>query len=213
LTTCLSKHLEGSVHAPNATGNLHQGGDDGRAAEEPGEGGATAASEPEATGEFRPAGLGEEIRGGMVDRGVWGLHIGAAAGGAIDREAHREDRHQADGGQQTGGVGVFREPQGAGEGEGPKEEEAMGHPHLQTPPIGREGRAVGRQGVEESLREIAAVDGSRQVADTGVGHRGDGHGGGGKGCLWWFGNGDGSVAGFNHVEQQGHGHGRPKDSH
>ena len=126
-----------SIDTPNTTGNLHQGGDDGRAAKEPGKGGTAATAEPEATGEFGPAGLGEEIRRRIVDGGVGRLHVGAAAGGAINREAHREDRHQADRGQQAGSVCVFREAQGTGEGKGAEQEETVGHAHLQPPPIGR----------------------------------------------------------------------------
>ena len=166
----------GSADAPDATGDVRQGGLDGGAAEEPGEGGATAAAQPEAAGEFGPAGLGEQVGGGIVDGGVGRLHVGAAAGGAVDRQADGEDRHQADGGEQAGGAGELGGAQGTAVGEGAVEEVAVGHAHFQTPPVGREGRPVGRQGVQEGLGEVAAVDGGGQIADGRVGHGGHGHG-------------------------------------
>jgi len=85
-----------SVDAPDTTGDIHQWRNQGRAAQEPGEGGTTAATEPEATGKFGPAGFGEQVGGGIVDGDVRGLDVGAIAGRALDRQAHREDRHQTD---------------------------------------------------------------------------------------------------------------------
>ena len=98
-----------SAHAPNATGDLHQGSHDGGAGEEPGEGGTAATAEPEAAGELSPAGLGEQVGGRVVDGGVSGLHVRPVAGSSVDGEANGQDGNQADGGQQPCGACVLGE--------------------------------------------------------------------------------------------------------
>ena len=54
--------------APNASSNLEQILDVNGVVEEPGEDGATAATEPEPTGEIGPAVAGEQVGGGILNR-------------------------------------------------------------------------------------------------------------------------------------------------
>ena len=66
--------------------------------------------------------------------------------------------------------------QGTGEGKRTKKEETMGHAYLKAATVRREGRAIGREGIDKCLGEIAAVHRCGQIADSGVGDRSHGHG-------------------------------------
>ena len=93
----------------------------------------------------------------------------------------------------------------------------MGHANFKTTAVWRQSRAIGGQGIEESLAEIAAVYRGGQVADGGVGDGGHCHGR--EGELVAMGRVDlgrglrRSVGGFNHIEKQSHSHGWSHDSY
>ena len=56
--------------APNASSNLEQILDVNGVAEEPGEDGTAAATEPETTGEVSPAVAGEQVGRGVLNRHI-----------------------------------------------------------------------------------------------------------------------------------------------
>ena len=72
--------------APNASSNLEQILDVNGVAEEPGEDGTTAATEPETTGEVSPAVAGEQVGWGVLNRHIRRGDVGLLAGLVVEEE-------------------------------------------------------------------------------------------------------------------------------
>ena len=164
-----------SADAPDTSSDLEQFLHVNGVAEEPGENGTAATTQPEPTGEVSPTGAGEQVGGGILNRHICRGDVGLLAGLVVEQEQQAEDVHGADGSQQPSGLLVFRGTQGTTDGEGAVEQITEGCTGFQTPEVRRNSRAVQGQVVDQTLDEIAAVDGCRKVADAGISSRSDGH--------------------------------------
>jgi hypothetical protein len=121
-----------------------------RVAEEPGEHGAAATTQPETTGEIGPAGAGEQISRRILDGGVGGGDVGLLAGLVVEQEQQAEDVNRADGGQQTCGLLILSGTQGAADGEGAVQQIAEGGSSLQPTEVGGDAGAVQGQVVDQA---------------------------------------------------------------
>ena len=113
-----------------------------RIAEEPGEHGAAATTQPETAGEIGPAGAGEQISRWILDGGVGGGDVGLLAGLVVQQQQQAEDVNRADGGQQTCGLLILSGPQGAADSEGAVQQIAEGSAGLQSTEVGGNAWAV-----------------------------------------------------------------------
>ena len=161
--------------APNASSNLEQILDVNGVAEEPGEDGTTAATEPEPTGEIGPTVAGEQVGGGILNRHICGGDVGLLAGLVVEQEQQAEDVNSTNGSQEASCLLVLGGTQGATDGEGAVEQVTKRSSGFQAAEVRGNPRAVQRQIVDQGFDEIAAVDGGREVADAGISSRSDGH--------------------------------------
>ena len=93
-----------SADTPDASGDLEQVLDVNCVAEEPGKDGTAAATEPEPTGEVGPAGAGEQVSRGILNRHIrWG-DVGLLSGLVVEEKQQAEDVHGANGSQQASGL-------------------------------------------------------------------------------------------------------------
>lgn len=104
-------------------------------AEEPGEYGATATSQPETTGEVGPTGSGEKVRRGKFDCGVSGRDMGLFPGLVVQQEQQAQDVNGTDGSKQSSCLLVLGCAQRAADGERPVQQVAEGSPRFQTSEI------------------------------------------------------------------------------
>ena len=164
-----------SADAPDTSRDLEQLLNVNGVAEEPGENGTAATTQPEPTGEVSPTGAGEQVGGGILNRHICRGDVGLLAGLVVEEEQQAEDVHGANGSEQSSGLLVLRGTQGAADGEGAVEQIAEGCTGFQTTEVRGNSGAVQGQVVDQTLDEIAAVDGCRKVADAGISSRSDGH--------------------------------------
>ena len=163
------------ANAPDASSDLEQILNVNRVAEEPSEHSAAAATQPESAGEVGPACPGEQIGWWVLDGGVGRRDVGLLAGLVVQQEEQAENVNGADGCQQTCGLLILRGTQGPTDGEGAVQQIAEGGTGLKAAEVGGDAGAVQGQVVDQTLDEIAAVDGCRKVADAGISSRSDGH--------------------------------------
>ena len=97
LLVCLGERPCGSAHAPNTGSNFHKLLNVEGIAEQPGKDGTPTATQPEATGELRPAVAGEEISGGIVDGDVSRGDMRLIPGLVIKQKKESQEVNSTDG--------------------------------------------------------------------------------------------------------------------
>merc|ERR1711943_155726 len=107
-----------------------------------GENGTAATAKPETTGEVGPAGAGEQVGGGILNRHICRGDVGLLAGLVVEQEQQAEDVHGADSSQQASGLLVLRGTQGTTDCEGAVEQITEGCTGFQATEVGGNPGAV-----------------------------------------------------------------------